>query len=165
MSEEYSNGYARGYEAGQQSVLKLAEQPAPVQQPLSRIESAAAKAVNYRTDYQKPLTDRLEQLAEWYDFLKEEVQRLEVALVRQQEQPAPDRDGPDCEDGPDEEGFSGPRPWNNYTTEPTTEERRHVGDSRFESWYDDELDPIGKEFKQLLCEAYEAGMNDPSVDN
>ena len=29
MSEEYSNGYARGYEAGQQSVLKLAEQLAP----------------------------------------------------------------------------------------------------------------------------------------
>lgn len=32
MSEEYSNGYARGYEAGQQSVLKLAEQPAQLQQ-------------------------------------------------------------------------------------------------------------------------------------
>jgi hypothetical protein len=28
MSEEYSNGYARGYEAGQESMLKLAEQPA-----------------------------------------------------------------------------------------------------------------------------------------
>ena len=28
MSEDYSIGYARGYEAGQQSILKLAEQPA-----------------------------------------------------------------------------------------------------------------------------------------
>ena len=49
MSEEYSNGYARGYEAGQQSVLKLAEQPAQQEQEswedlhnaLQRIDTAA----------------------------------------------------------------------------------------------------------------------------
>ncbi len=35
MSEEYSNGYARGYEAGQQSVLKLAEQPAQQQETIN----------------------------------------------------------------------------------------------------------------------------------
>lgn len=34
MSEEYSNGYARGYEAGQESMLKLAEQPAQ-QEPVA----------------------------------------------------------------------------------------------------------------------------------
>jgi len=45
----------------------------PVQNTQSSIESAASKAVNYRTDYQKPLTVRLQQLADCYDAMKEEL--------------------------------------------------------------------------------------------
>lgn len=42
-----------------------------------------------------------EQIAEAVSALKEE-------LLKQ--------DGPDYEDGPDEDGFKGPRPWNNFST-------------------------------------------------
>jgi hypothetical protein len=35
-----------------------------------------------------------------------------VAWPRPEDQPIDN--GPDCEDGPDEEGFNGPRPWNSF---------------------------------------------------
>lgn len=41
-----------------------------------------------------------------------------------------------------------------------TESTLCVGESRFESWYNDDLLPHGKSVKQLMREAYEAGMND-----
>ncbi len=44
-----------------------------------------------------------------------------------------------------------------------TESTLCVGESRFESWYNDDLLPHGKSVKQLMREAYEAGMNDSSV--
>ncbi len=89
MSEEYSNGYARGYEAGQQSVLKLAEQPAQ-QEPVvfyrcngcghayeqvhptscDCMEGSSFEKVNYYTSppaQRKPLTD--EEIWREYRFL------------------------------------------------------------------------------------------------
>lgn len=39
--------------------------------------------------------------------------------------------------------------------------RLQVGDSQFESWYNEGFDPKNKGLKQQMREAYEAGMNDP----
>lgn len=42
-------------------------------------------------------------------------------------------------------------------------QRHLVGDSSFESWFADDFQAEGKGTKQQMREAYEAGMNDPSV--
>ena len=59
----------------------------PVQNTQSSIESAASKAVNYRTDYQKPLTVRLQQLADRYDAMKEELGAIKSQLAAQMRMP------------------------------------------------------------------------------
>ena len=71
MSEEYSNGYARGYEAGQQSVLKLAEQPAQQEPDLSeqgRTRSAIlGNNVEAMMDAGLPFLKALETTLKVYD--------------------------------------------------------------------------------------------------
>jgi hypothetical protein len=46
---------------------------------------------------------------------------------------------------------------------PAPEQRKLVGDSRFESWFSEDFDPKGKGTKQQMREAYEAGMNDAAA--
>ena len=48
----------------------------------SVMESAIAKAVNGRSEYQKPLIRRLDQMVARFDHMEEENQRLRKALER-----------------------------------------------------------------------------------
>jgi hypothetical protein len=42
---------------------------------------------------------------------------------------------------------------------------RHVGDSRFETWYSEYRQPTGAGEKQRMRDAYAAGMSDPGACN
>ena len=44
--------------------------------PAARMESAVAKAVDGRSEYQKPLLTRLNQMARRYDHMADEIARL-----------------------------------------------------------------------------------------
>jgi hypothetical protein len=64
-----------------------------------------------------------------------------VAWPRPEDQPIDN--GPDCEDGPDEEGFSGPRPWNSFAQpapvqEPDDSDINQIHEAnaqvRYETW-------------------------------
>lgn len=49
-----------------------------------------------------------------------------AARAAYQPQPSSEAEGPECEDGPDEEGFSGPRPWNSFASgQPSVEPETH----------------------------------------
>ena len=45
---------------------------------------------------------------------RDKVSALHAITAIKQAQQAQESEGPDYEDGPDEDGFSGPRPWNSY---------------------------------------------------
>jgi hypothetical protein len=58
-------------------------------------------------DYHPPIV--------WLTAAKERIRWLSRALVRAQEAATtPEAQGPDFADGPDEDGFNGPRPWNGF---------------------------------------------------
>jgi hypothetical protein len=116
------------YHGGEQWKPPLGEcpawlnEPAPVQEPVTAFDDPLVQTV-YNilcdADEGKPREDHWEG---W------KARRIVAALTTPQTQPAPVQEpvwwpspedqpldnGPECEDGPDEEGFSGPRPWNGF---------------------------------------------------
>jgi hypothetical protein len=76
-----------------------------------------------------------------------------VAWPRPEDQPIDN--GPDCEDGPDEEGFSGPRPWNSFAQPAPVQEPES-----FEQWNAKQHgDPEEIGFLQALRIAYWSGQD------
>jgi hypothetical protein len=76
-----------------------------------------------------------------------------VAWPRPEDQPIDN--GPDCEDGPDEEGFSGPRPWNSFAQPAPVQEPES-----FEQWNAKQHgDPEEIGFLQALRIAYCSGQD------
>lgn len=60
----------------------------------------------------------------WVDSIARFIQDYGREVIVAHENAKLECAGPDHEDGPDEEGFRGPRPWNNYADEPVEYQAR-----------------------------------------
>lgn len=78
-----ANSTAREHEADATLLRALLAERRGLQKQLSELQSAAAKAVNYESEYQKPLTVRLAQLADNHEAALDAALRKGAEAMRQ----------------------------------------------------------------------------------
>lgn len=78
-----ANSTAREHEADATLLRALLTERRGLQKQLSELQSAAAKAVNYESEYQKPLTVRLAQLADKHEAALDTALRKGAEVMRE----------------------------------------------------------------------------------
>ena len=116
---------ARSTPVQDQSMFDCGVQPRPLSHPLRAYHIAMSEGpLHYEwTDKPHRLVYDLIAAVRFYANRAAPVQEP-VAWPRPEDQPIDN--GPECEDGPDEEGFSGPRPWNSFAQPAPVQEPEYV---------------------------------------